>query len=106
MLSLKSSTESLMRFTRKRASEISFSKRSTKPFKKAWRPRTLRSTSFWLLQESTHKHLVSSDLLWKKLKILRVMPLEKFKPPLRRSEKLTPIWSRPTKVNSPSLVFP
>lgn len=102
----KSSIAWSMKSIKRLVSGTSFLRRSTRPSKKVSKPKMLRLISSLQLPESTHRHLVSLDQLWKRLRTLRVMPLERSRPPSRRSEKLTLTWSKLTKVNSASSVSP
>ena len=92
------------KFIKRQESGTLFLRKSMRLSKSLWRPRMLKSINFLLPRELTHKLSESLELLWKRLRILRVTLLEKSRHHLRRSEKLIPIWSKLMKVNSVSSV--
>lgn len=102
--SLMNSIDQSMKFTKRLVLETLFSRRSTRQSRKVWKLKMLKLTNFQLQPRLTHRHWVSLEQLWKRLKTLRVMLSERSKPPSRKLERLTPTWSRPTKVNSVSSV--
>ena len=65
---LTNSTDLFMKSIKRQVLEILFWRRNTKQFRKVWRQKMHRLTNFWLLLESTHKHLELSGLLLKKLR--------------------------------------
>lgn len=99
-----SSTDLSTSYTEKQVWEILFLKRKLKQFSRQMRPKTRRLIRFSLLLELTQLNLTRSDTHSKRLKTQRTLPSGKSKMNLRRSEKLTQTWSRPTKANFQSSV--